>query len=171
MIQAGDSFANKRTGETMTVLQTSADTDGKLFAFDNMTPAGTAGPPLHIHPVQEERFIVIAGTLLAQMNGEYYQFQAGEMLVVPAGAIHTYDNKLGEAVTFRVELRPALDSEQLFAGLFSLSSQKPMIAALQFAQLMHHCQSRFYIAKMPRLLQKVLFGGLVGLGRLSSQQS
>lgn len=157
MIQIGDIFTNQATGEVMTVVASAESTNHAYFAFDNFTPAGASGPPVHSHPNQEERFIVLAGVLHAQMNGQWQQFVAGETLIIPPNTIHTYDNSQGDDVQFRIELYPALDSDQLFAGIYTMHPKNPLKRLRQIATLMHTLESYFHFTALPINLQKAVF--------------
>lgn len=157
MLKIGETISYRATGEVMTVVETAVSTQGEYFAFDNFTPAGTAGPPLHFHPVQEERFVVLEGVLHAQMDGQQHQFQAGETLIVPPNAVHTYDNRHGGDVRFRIELYPPLDSDQLFAGIYNMHPKNPIKRLRQLATLLHTLDSRFYLTAVSIRAQKFIF--------------
>jgi hypothetical protein len=63
MAHAGQVLSNPVSGETIEFLQTAADTGGELLAIDlTLTPDGHV-PGTHVHPVQEERFEVLSGTM------------------------------------------------------------------------------------------------------------
>jgi quercetin dioxygenase-like cupin family protein len=49
------------------------------------------GPNLHRHPY-EETFITLEGTVTFTVDGEEIVAQAGEIVVVPAGAAHKFKN-------------------------------------------------------------------------------
>ena len=69
------------------------DTDGELVAIDLELPAGRRVPgPLHIHPLQEERFEVVDGTMRFRMGRERIVAGPGEVVVVPAGVPHDFAN-------------------------------------------------------------------------------
>ena len=63
MITPGDVLAHPITGETIIFRQTAATTGGKLVGVDFYMRPGAFVAAEHIHPRQEERFEVIAGTL------------------------------------------------------------------------------------------------------------
>src|SRR3954469_17742072 len=44
---------------------------------------GFAGPPLHIHPHQQESYEVISGALDVLMDGHWLEFGPGESVTVP----------------------------------------------------------------------------------------
>jgi gentisate 1,2-dioxygenase len=76
--------------------------------------------PEHVHPHQEERFIIAAGEGHFVVNGEERAVGPGETIVVPAGVRHSEANRGSVEVAGAVELRPALHARQFhetFAGL------------------------------------------------------
>jgi quercetin dioxygenase-like cupin family protein len=161
MAHQGQTVRNPVTGETTRFLQTAADTAGALLEFESSIPAGVAGPPPHIHPQQEERFIVLEGTLHAQMNGVWGTTPAGETLIIPAGTPHTFDMSKSDAVTFRVELRPALASEALFEAL--AGGSKNTLLQLAVTRSAHNIG--FYLAGIPFAMQDALFALLAFIGK------
>ena len=69
MAYKGHTIENPASGERITFRETAATTGGELVAIDLELPAGrrVPGPP-HIHPRQEERFEVVAGTMRSTME-------------------------------------------------------------------------------------------------------
>ncbi|MGH3089038.1 MAG: hypothetical protein ACRDSJ_17195 [Rubrobacteraceae bacterium] len=69
MARAGDIIENPVTGERITFVKTARDAGGELLRFEYLAPAHTAGPPLHVHPYQEERFVeILSGKLRARLG-------------------------------------------------------------------------------------------------------
>jgi hypothetical protein len=60
-IRPGQTLENPVTGERFTFVHTAATTGGELLAFDLALRAGGAVPVPHVHPIQTERFEVVAG--------------------------------------------------------------------------------------------------------------
>src|SRR4051812_19347202 len=60
MITPGTTLENPVTGERFTFTETAATTGGELLAFDFALRAGGRVPIPHVHPVQTERFEVVA---------------------------------------------------------------------------------------------------------------
>jgi quercetin dioxygenase-like cupin family protein len=123
MAYAGQTVENPVTGERITFRQTSADTGGELVAIDLTLPPGGHVPGLHVHPKQEERFEVTAGTMKFRYGMKTIVAEAGETVVVPAGKIHNFANAGDEPSQCRVEIRPALKMEQLFETTVRLANE------------------------------------------------
>ena len=83
---------NPVSGERITFLQTSADTDGELLDIElELTPDGHV-PGMHVHPTQTERFEVLEGTMTFRMGRKKVTAGPGEVVVVPAGKAHKFAN-------------------------------------------------------------------------------
>jgi quercetin dioxygenase-like cupin family protein len=81
------------------------------------TYSGEAGmPPAHLHPMQDERFEVLEGTMRAVVDGEERVHSAGEAFEVPAGTPHQMAAE-GPTRT-RWEVRPALRTAEFFERLY-----------------------------------------------------
>jgi hypothetical protein len=78
--------------------------------------------------------------------------RAGDVVVVPAGAPHTFANAGDEVAHARVEIRPALRMEQLFETVVALAEAgrttkkgmpKPLDLALFVREFEHEVQDAF----------------------------
>ena len=121
MAYAGQTLENPVSGEKITFIQTAADTDGELLEIElELTPDG-AVPGAHIHPEQEERFEIVEGTMAFRMGLKKIVAGPGEVVTVPAGKIHAFKNAGDETAKVRVQVRPALQMEQLFETTVALA--------------------------------------------------
>lgn len=102
------------------ITRSTADTAGELFESTNWLDPRMPGPPVHVHPTEEESFEVIEGTLDVFVNGAWSQVRAGETATVPAGAPHTLRNAGEEPVRTVTRIRPAQRSEAFFRELHRL---------------------------------------------------
>lgn len=82
-----------------------ADTDGNLLIGTSTknTFKQKGGPPLHIHPYQDEVFYVASGEFLVQLGDEVFSVGTGDTIFIPKGTPHTFanpiDNNPGMLVT------------------------------------------------------------------------
>jgi quercetin dioxygenase-like cupin family protein len=121
MIRTGDTLQNPVTGETLTFLTTSADTDGELVVVEcSVEPEGFVASP-HVHPAQSETFTVVKGLLGIKAGGDVRHLAPGESAVVEAGTGHRFWNAGDERAVFRCEIRPALQFESLIETMFGLA--------------------------------------------------
>jgi quercetin dioxygenase-like cupin family protein len=121
MAYAGQTIENPVSGEKITFIQTSADTDGELLEIELELSADGAVPGAHIHPEQEERFEVIDGTMSFRMGLRKIVAGPGEVVTVPAGRVHAFKNAGDDTAKVRVQVRPALRMEQLFETTVALA--------------------------------------------------
>jgi len=78
------------------------------------------GPPLHVHPQQEESFHVLTGTLDVHIDGQWREVSAGETVAVPAATPHTIRNLHADEVSAINVHAPALDFPLYMARLHEL---------------------------------------------------
>jgi quercetin dioxygenase-like cupin family protein len=152
MAHAGQVLENPVSGERITFRETAADTGGELLVIDlELTPDGQA-PGLHVHPLQEERFEVVSGTMRFKLGRKRIVAEAGDVVVVPAGARHKFANAGDEPAHARVEIRPALKMEQLFETAVALAEEgrttrngmpKPLDLALFVREFAQEVQGAF----------------------------
>lgn len=65
-------------------------------------------PGLHVHPLQEERFEVLGGTMKFRYGRRKIVAEAGETVTVPAGVVHNFANPSSEhEAHVRVTVTPA----------------------------------------------------------------
>ena len=172
MAYTGQTLENPASGERITFRKTTADTDGELVAIDLELPAGRRVPgPLHVHPRQEERFEVVAGTMRFRMGRERIVAGPGEVVVVPAGVAHDFANAGESDALVRVEVRPALAMERMFETAVALAEQgrtmrsgvpKPLDLALFTREFEHEVQAAF----PPRWVQRAALAPLAWLARM-----
>ena len=147
---------------------------GELLQLDWIGKAGWKAGPLHVHPYQEERFELISGTLGSHVAGVERIHEAREVVVAPAGSVHTVWNAGGEEeeVHALVEFRPALRSETVLETLAGLARDGKTNKAgvpknpLRLALLVHDYEDELYLAQPPLFVQRVIFGVLAQVGRL-----
>lgn len=106
----------KMKGVTLNVLDnkiSSKDTDGDLAVFEQngFTPKG--GPPLHIHPYQDEFFYIIEGEYLFQVGDDKYQMKSGDTIFLPRNVQHAFV-QLTEKGKVIVSYMPAGKMEDFF---------------------------------------------------------
>ena len=67
-----------------------ADTENDLAVFEQtgLTPHG--GPPLHIHPYQDEWFYIIEGSYLFQVGDDKFKMKAGDTIFLPRNVPHAF---------------------------------------------------------------------------------
>jgi quercetin dioxygenase-like cupin family protein len=122
MIRTGDTIHNPMTGERVTFLATSADTNGEAVVIETIVQPHGSVAAAHVHPSQSERFAVKSGKLGLKLGRERRTLGAGQWLEVEPGTPHRFWNDGDEPVTFVCEIRPALQFESLLETMFALAA-------------------------------------------------
>lgn len=101
------------TLNTLDIKISGSDTENDLAVFEQtgLTPNG--GPPLHIHPFQDEWFYVIEGEYLFQVGADKYQMTSGDTIFLPRNVKHAFI-QLSENGKMIVSYLPAGKMEAFF---------------------------------------------------------
>ena len=95
-VAAGDARFGKHfnmKGVTQNILDikiSSVDTGADLAVFEQTGRTPNGGPPLHIHPFQDEWFYVVEGEYLFQAGVEKYQMKSGDTIFLPRNVQHAF---------------------------------------------------------------------------------
>ena len=154
------------SGERLIFRQTGADTAGALLAIEATYPPQATFPPVHIHPEQDERFTILAGSLTVKIAGAERTYNAGDSFDVPRGTAHTMANMGTTTANFLWETRPALRTAEFHAAIYGVEAAGGRGSTLQLAPILRQHRREFVLARPPVAVQRVLFGGLALLGRL-----
>ena len=171
-IQPGQTLENPVTGERFTFTDTAATTDGELLAFDFALKPGGAVPMPHVHPIQTERFEVVSGQMRFRVGLRTITAGPGEVVLVEPGVAHSFANAGDDEATLRVEVRPALAMEAMFAEVIALAQAGRMNAKgmprnlLDLAQLARRYDREAHAPLLGLHLQRALLAPLVALGRM-----
>jgi mannose-6-phosphate isomerase-like protein (cupin superfamily) len=152
MAHNGQILENPVSGERFLFHLTADDTEGEVLAFDlEVEPHGQV-PGAHVHPTQEERFEVLRGTMKFRKGFRTVVAGPGETVVVPPGTTHRFANAGPELAVVRVEVRPALNMEQLYETAVALARDgrtfrsglpKPLDLALFMREFREEVQAPF----------------------------
>jgi quercetin dioxygenase-like cupin family protein len=126
MIKPGDTIQNPVTGERFTFTHTAASTDGELLAFDFALRPGGSVPIPHVHPIQTERFEVTEGRMRFRVGLKTLIAEPGDVIEVQPGVMHSFANAGETEAKLRVEVRPALQMEEMFAEVVALAESGQM---------------------------------------------
>jgi quercetin dioxygenase-like cupin family protein len=114
----------KLRGVTSNILDikiSSKDTEGGLLIIEQtgITPKG--GPPLHVHPFQDEIFYIMEGEYLFHVGEEKIQIKAGETIFLPRTVPHAFV-QLSEKGKMLLTFQPAGKMESFFQTVASLTT-------------------------------------------------
>ena len=140
MIRAGDMIENAVTGERLRFHRSSAETNGELVVVEAFVRPGGQVAAAHVHPHQQERFLVVAGAVGFKRGREKLLASPGDEIVVEPGTAHKFWNAGDTEARFFCEIRPALQFERLIETMFGLAadgktSKKGMPQPLRLAPI------------------------------------
>jgi quercetin dioxygenase-like cupin family protein len=170
MAFSGQILNNPISGERFTFRKTAADTDGEVLVVDlELSPEGHV-PGAHVHPLQEERFEVMEGTMKFRKGWRTIKARAGDKVVVPRGTVHRFKNAGHSPAQVRVEVRPALRMEELFESAVALAregrtSASGMPYPLDLALFMREFEAEVRAPFAPAPLARMAMAPLVWLAR------
>jgi mannose-6-phosphate isomerase-like protein (cupin superfamily) len=174
---AGTVVHNPHTGETITFLETVAETGGERFRMEIRVPGGREGMvgPEHFHPIQEERFEVRSGTARFRLDGREFDAGAGEEVVVPPRGVHIFGNAGPGELVMVSTYTPGLRSTEVFFETFFGLAQEGKVGRggrpdlLTTVRTMHNCRDYFVVVKPPPAVQRVAFPPLAALARIAGR--
>jgi quercetin dioxygenase-like cupin family protein len=121
MITPGQTLENPVTGERFTFIETAATTGGELLSFELGLRPGGAVPIPHVHPIQTERFEVVEGRMRFRVGLRTVVAGPGEVVEVAPGVVHGFANAGDGEARVRVEVRPALQMEDMFSEVIAMA--------------------------------------------------
>jgi quercetin dioxygenase-like cupin family protein len=166
-ITPGDTIENPVTGERFTFTHTAASTNGELLAFDFALKPGGAVPIPHVHPIQTERFEVTEGRMRFRVGLRTIIAEPGDVIEVAPGVMHSFANAGDTEAKLRVEVRPALQMEEMFAEVVALAEAGQMTRRglprnpLVLADLARRYDQEAHAPLMNVAVQRVLLAPLV----------
>ena len=169
-ISPGTTLENPVTGERFTFIHTAASTGGELLAFDFALRPGGAVPIPHVHPIQTERFEVVAGRMRFRVGLRRIEAGPGDVVEVAPGVAHAFANAGAEEARLRVEVRPALAMEEMLAEVVAMAQAGRMNRrglprnVLDLAALARRYDQVAHAPWLGLPLQRLLLAPLVRLG-------
>lgn len=164
---------NPVTGERAEFLETAEHPGGEFIRFDLFVRPGgfVPGANDHIHPRQDESFVIRSGTIRLRIGGQERFCSTGEAVTVPAGTPHAWWNVGEDKLHAVVELRgPSAGRFWAFATSFFALAQagktnkkgdpNPFQAAVVLREYGD------VLCAAPLFVQKVLIPPLALLGRM-----
>lgn len=123
MIRPGDRLENPVTGEVLVFHRTSEETNGEAVLFETIVRPHGFVAAAHVHPLQTERFEIVAGRLGLRVGGQEILAGPGDVVTVAQGTPHRFWNAGESEARFLCEVRPALQFESLIETMFTLATE------------------------------------------------
>ena len=140
--------------------------DGDRAEADGVAQPG-AGPPMHVHYLQDEAARVVAGRLGYQILGQEAKFaEAGELVVWPAGTPHKWWNAGTTELRITGWCRPPDNIEFFLGALFASTKEhggRPGLFDAAF--LMTRYRSEYAMLELPAFVRRVVVPIAYVLGR------
>ena len=163
-------IVNPVSGERIVIRTSGAETGGRLLVFDLVLPPAAHVPAGHTHPMQVERFTVLAGQVRFALGRQTMLAATGDVVEVPASTPHWFGNAGQGTAHLRVEVRPALRTEELLrasaamavAGSF-FGTRLPRLSDL--ALLLLEFRRELAVPNVPASLVRGLLVPLAWIGR------
>ena len=143
-----------------------------LLAFDFALREGGKVPIPHVHPIQTERFEVMAGSVRFRLGLRTHLAGPGDVVEVPPGVAHSFANAGEGEAHMRVEVRPALAMESMFREVVALAKAGHINrrglprSPLDLAALARRYDHEARAPLLGRPLQRFLLAPLVYLANL-----
>ena len=156
-------------GEQLTFTGVTHGPDGDRAEAEGVAQPG-AGPPMHVHYLQEEAACVITGRLAYQVLGEEAKFvDAGQLVVWPAGTPHRWWNAGATELRMRGWCKPPDNIEFFLDALFASAKRngggRPALFDVAF--LMTRYRSEYAMLELPAFVRRVVIPMLFVVGRCS----
>lgn len=155
-------------GERITFLRRLPGPGGGRLEGENVVKPG-AGPPMHIHHLQEEVLTVQQGRVGYQRLGEPAQYaEAGATVAFKPGEPHRFWNAGEDDLWCTGHIEPAGNVEYLLTELFESMKRRGQARPDPFdaAFLSRRYRSEFAMLAIPVAVQRFVFPVLVAVGRL-----
>lgn len=124
VVKATESRFNEKTligGKSPNDIKVSKkDTNGDLTVFE-YTGNEKGGPPLHVHPHQDEIFLIVQGEYLFQVGEDKHSLKAGDTIFLPRTVPHAFAQLTDNGKMFFL-FQPSGKMEDFFRAIGNLTS-------------------------------------------------
>ena len=155
-------------GERLTFVRRVLGAGGDRVEGDALVAPG-AGPPMHVHYLQDEAFTVVRGRIGFQRSGRDPEYATeGGTVVFRAGEPHRFWNAGDTELHCTAYIEPAGNAEYFLAALFesqkSNGGHRPKM--FDVAYLTRRYRAEYALFVIPPLVQRLVFPLLVAIGRI-----
>ncbi len=124
VVKATESRFNEKTligGKNPNDIKVSTnDSNGDLAVFE-YTGNEKGGPPLHVHPHQDEIFFIVQGEYLFQVGEDKHRLKAGDTIFLPRTVPHAFAQLSDKGKMFFL-FQPSGKMEDFFRAIGNLTS-------------------------------------------------
>lgn len=158
-------------GEELTFLRFIENEECGILEIENKIHPG-AGPPMHVHFLQDESLTVIEGKAGAMVYGKTATLHGpGETMTFNRGVAHRFWNAGDTILICRGQVSPANNLEYFLSEIFRSTKQNggKRPSAFDGAFLQTKYKTEFDLVEIPSLVKKVMFPIAFGLGMLTGK--
>jgi len=153
-------------GERLTFLGVTRAANGDRIEVDGTARPG-AGPPMHVHYLQEERVLVVTGRVGYQVPGQPERFAGpGQVVVWPAGTPHRWWNAGDTEARMTGWCAPPGNVEFYLAAMFGSMKEnggkRPGLFDAAF--LTTRYQTEFAMLELPTVVRRLVIPLVYALG-------
>jgi len=155
-------------GEQLTFTGVTRDPDGDRTEADGVARPG-AGPPMHVHYLQDEAARVVSGRLGYQVLGEEARFAGpGELVVWPAGVPHKWWNAGNTELRMTGWCRPPDNIEFFLGSLFASTREngRGRPGLFDAAFLMTRYRTEYAMLELPTVVRRLVIPVVYVVGRM-----
>lgn len=157
-------------GEELTFVRLVENENGGLLEVENKVRPG-AGPPMHIHHLQDESLTVVRGRIGAQVAGENPTYHGpGETVTFKRGVPHRFWNAGEDVLVCTGWVSPANNMEYFLTEVYkSIKANGGKPSPFDGAFLQTKYSSEFDLVEIPAFVKKFIFPIIVVMGRVSGR--
>jgi quercetin dioxygenase-like cupin family protein len=158
-------------GESLTFVRRVSDPDGDYLEVTNCVQPG-AGPPMHVHHMQDEALTVTRGKIGYQLLGGEPQYAGeGETVEFKAGQAHKFWNAGDSELLCEGWVKPPDNIVYFLSAVYDSQKRngghEPNRA--EAAYLLKRYSSEFGILEIPAFVQKFIFPIQIFIGKLTGK--
>ncbi len=156
------------SGEALVFLGVVPDQGGDRLEVEVRAQPG-AGPPMHVHYLQEEAMTVVAGKLGFQINGEQPRYASpGETMIFAPGVGHRWWNAGTTELHCTGWAKPPHNVEYFLSALFASMkrSGRKRPDFFDAAFLLTRYRTEMGMLEIPAVVQKLAFPVLLAVGTI-----
>lgn len=158
-------------GEELTFVKLVQNNSGSMLEVENKIQPG-AGPPMHIHWLQDEILTVVQGTLAAEVAGAQPTYhQVGETITFKKGVAHRFWNAGEDVLICKGSVSPANNLVYFLTKVYESTKanggHQPSAFDGAFLQLKY--KSEFDLVAIPTFVKKFIFPIIVMIGKMTGR--
>jgi uncharacterized cupin superfamily protein len=156
-------------GEVLTFVKFVSNDTGGFIEIENKVQPG-AGPPMHVHHLQDESLTIVKGKLAGQIAGQEATFHGpGETVTFKRGVAHRFWNAGDDVLICTGVASPAYNLEffltEIFRSIKSTGTSRPSL--FDGAYLLTKYKTEFDMVEIPGFVRTVIFPLVFVIGKIT----